>query len=90
VKRSEWPKNFGKGGGSFFAEKQLAAGRLLCDLANDLGKSLMTKCQSWSLEEMCQLVLNKRREELDNEAALKSWATTKEGLLNYVKHCQAD
>ena len=90
LKRNEWPKNFGKGGGSFFAEKQLAAGRLLCDLANDLGKSLMTKCQSWSLEEMCQLVLNKRREELDNEAALKSWATTKEGLLNYVKHCQAD
>ncbi|KAF1932683.1 DNA polymerase alpha catalytic subunit A [Didymella exigua CBS 183.55] len=90
LKRSDWPKNFGKGGGSFFAEKQLAAGRLLCDLANDLGKSLMTKCQSWSLEEMCQLVLNKRREELDNEAALKSWATTKEGLLNYVKHCQAD
>ncbi|KAJ4993926.1 DNA polymerase [Stagonosporopsis vannaccii] len=90
LKRSDWPKNFGKGGGSFFAEKQLAAGRLLCDLANDLGKSLMTKCQSWSLEEMCQLVLNKRREELDNEAALKTWATTKEGLLNYVKHCQAD
>jgi DNA polymerase alpha subunit A len=90
VKRSDWPKNMGKGGGSFFAEKQLASGRLLCDLANDLGKSLMTKCQSWSLEEMCQLVLNKRREELDNEAALKSWATTKEGLLNYVKHCQAD
>jgi DNA polymerase alpha subunit A len=90
VKRSEWPKSMGKGGGSFFAEKQLASGRLLCDLANDLGKSLMTKCQSWSLEEMCQLVLNKRREELDNETALKSWATTKEGLLNYVKHCQAD
>jgi DNA polymerase alpha subunit A len=90
LKRSDWPKSMGKGGGSFFAEKQLASGRLLCDLANDLGKSLMTKCQSWSLEEMCQLVLNKRREELDNEAALKSWATTKEGLLNYVKHCQAD
>ena len=90
LKRNDWPKSMGKGGGSFFAEKQLASGRLLCDLANDLGKSLMTKCQSWSLEEMCQLVLNKRREELDNEAALKTWATTKEGLLNYVKHCQAD
>ncbi|OAL49430.1 hypothetical protein IQ07DRAFT_54889 [Pyrenochaeta sp. DS3sAY3a] len=90
LKRNDWPKNMGKGGGSVFAEKQLASGRLLCDLANDLGKSLMTKCQSWSLEEMCQLVLNKRREELDNEAALKTWATTKEGLLNYVKHCQAD
>jgi len=90
LRRSDWPKNMGKGGGSFFAERQLAAGRLHCDLANDLGKSLMTKCQSWSLEEMCQLVLNKRREELDNEAALKTWAATKDGLLNYVKHCQAD
>ena len=38
LKRSEWPKNMGKGGGSFFAERQLASGRLLCDLANDLGK----------------------------------------------------
>ncbi|CAN9113112.1 unnamed protein product [Alternaria alternata] len=90
LKRSDWPKSMGKGGGSFFAEKQLASGRLLCDLANDLGKSLMPKCQSWSLEEMVQLGLNKRREELDNEAALKTWATTKEGLLNYIKHCQAD
>ncbi|PSN66770.1 DNA polymeras-like protein alpha catalytic subunit [Corynespora cassiicola Philippines] len=90
LRRSDWPKNMGKGGGSFFAERQLAAGRLLCDLANDLGKSLMTKCQSWSLEEMCQLVLNKPRQELDNEAALKTWAATKDGLMNYVKHCQAD
>ncbi|KAF2473440.1 uncharacterized protein BDR25DRAFT_282974 [Lindgomyces ingoldianus] len=90
LRRSEWPKNMGKGGGSFIVERQLAAGRLLCDLANDLGKSLMTKCQSWSLEEMCQLVLNKPRQELDNEAALKTWASTKDGLMNYVKHCQAD
>ncbi|KAF2712073.1 DNA polymeras-like protein alpha catalytic subunit [Pleomassaria siparia CBS 279.74] len=90
LRRSEWPKNMGKGGGSFYVERQLAAGRLLCDLANDLGKSLMTKCQSWSLEEMCQLILGKPRQELDNEAALKTWATTRDGLINYVKHCQAD
>lgn len=90
LRRSDFPKNMGKGGGSFFAERQLAAGRLLCDLANDLGKSLMTKCQSWSLEEMCQLVLNTRRQELDNQQALSSWAKTKDGLMNYVKHCQAD
>ncbi|KAF2006808.1 hypothetical protein P154DRAFT_614940 [Amniculicola lignicola CBS 123094] len=90
LRRSEWPRNMGKGGGSFIVERQLAAGRLLCDLANDLGKSLMTKCQSWSLEEMCQLVLNKPRQELDNEAALKTWAATAGGLMNYVKHCQAD
>ncbi|KAF2797422.1 DNA polymeras-like protein alpha catalytic subunit [Melanomma pulvis-pyrius CBS 109.77] len=90
LRRSDWPRNMGKGGGSFYVERQLAAGRLLCDLANDLGKSLMTKCQSWSLEEMCQLMLGKARQELDNEAALKTWATTKDGLMNYVKHCQAD
>lgn len=89
LRRSEWPRNMGKGAASFIAERQLAAGRLHCDLANDLGKSLMTKCQSWSLEEMCQLVLNQTRVELDNEAALKTCGTSK-GLMNYVKHCQAD
>ncbi|KAK5172491.1 hypothetical protein LTR04_000010 [Oleoguttula sp. CCFEE 6159] len=92
LKRSEWPKNMGKGGGSFFAERQLAAGRLLCDLANDLGKSLMTKCQSWSLNEMCELVLGEEngRREFDNEVALKTWAASQEGLMNYLRHCEAD
>lgn len=39
MKRADWPKNMGKLGGSFFAERQLVAGRLLCDLANDMGKA---------------------------------------------------
>ena len=91
LKRSEWPKAFGKGG-SFFVERQLVAGRLLCDVANDMGRSLMTKCQSFSLTEMCDLYLDKgvTRRELDNEVALKTWATTSDGLLNYVNHCEAD
>jgi len=38
LRRREWPKNMGKGGGSFFAERQLISGRLLCDVANDMGK----------------------------------------------------
>lgn len=38
LRRSDWPKNMGRGGGSFFAERQLVAGRLLCDIANDMGK----------------------------------------------------
>lgn len=38
MKRNDWPKNMGKGGGSFFAERQLVSGRLLCDIANDMGK----------------------------------------------------
>lgn len=91
LKRNDWPKNIGKGGGSFFLERQLAAGRLLCDLANDMGKSLMTKCQSWSLDEMVDLVLagdNKRRE-MDADAALRM-ASTRAGLMNYVKLVEAD
>jgi DNA polymerase alpha subunit A len=38
VKRSSWPQYGGRMAGSFFAERHLAAGRLICDLANDLGK----------------------------------------------------
>ncbi|KAB8339293.1 hypothetical protein FH972_022226 [Carpinus fangiana] len=92
LRRSEWPKNIGKGGNSFYIERQIVSGRLLCDLANDQGKSLMTKCQSWSLAEMCEIVLGKgfARREIDNEVALKTWATTREGLMNYVKHAEAD
>jgi DNA polymerase alpha subunit A len=92
LKRQDWPKTFGKSGSSFFAERALVSGRLMCDLANDMGKSLMTKCQQWSLSEMCELYLgpSNPRRELDNEAALKTWATTKDGLMNYVAHCEAD
>ncbi len=38
LRRSDWPKNMGKGGTSFFAERQLVSGRLLCDVANDMGR----------------------------------------------------
>jgi len=91
LKRGDWPKNVGKGGGSFFAERHLAAGRLLCDLANDMGKSIMTDCQSWSLDEMVKLYLggNIVRREIDSEKML-AMATTREGLMNYVKLCEAD
>lgn len=41
---------------------------------------------------MCDLYLGpgNTRQELDTEAALKTWATTKEGLINFVNHCDAD
>lgn len=92
LRRSEWPKNMGKGGNSFFAERQLVSGRLMCDIANDMGKSLMTKCQSWSMTEMCDLYMGNgdSRQEVDNEVALKTWATSAKGLANYVSHCEAD
>ena len=43
MKRSEWPKNMGKTGGSFFSERQLISGRLICDVANDMGKVRKTR-----------------------------------------------
>ncbi|KAJ5776859.1 hypothetical protein N7520_000105 [Penicillium odoratum] len=91
LKRGDWPKNYNKNSG-FFAERQLIAGRLMCDLGNDMGKSLMMKCQSWSLTEMCQLYLGEgnSRQDLDVEEALKSWASTKDGLMNFVNHCDTD
>ena len=91
LKRSDWPKNVGKGGGSFFAERHLASGRLLCDLANDMGKSIMTTCQSWSLDEMCNLYLggNNKRSGIDSEKAL-AMSTTRQGLMNFVKLCETD
>ena len=37
MRRSEWPKSFGRGGMSW-AERQIIAGRLICDLSNDMGR----------------------------------------------------
>ena len=37
LKRGDWPKNFNRGGG-FLTERHLIAGRLMCDVANDMGK----------------------------------------------------
>ncbi|KAI0146036.1 hypothetical protein F4776DRAFT_609118 [Hypoxylon sp. NC0597] len=92
LRRTQWPTSIGKAGGNVFAERQLIAGRLLCDLANEAGKSVMYKCQSWSLTEMCNIYLggDTRRRDFDNEAALKTWATEKEGLMDYITHMEAD
>ncbi|KAI0115214.1 hypothetical protein F4814DRAFT_311729 [Daldinia grandis] len=92
LRRAVWPTSIGKTGGNVFAERQLMAGRLLCDLANDAGKSVMYKCQSWSLTEMCNLYLggDVHRRDFDNDAALKTWASDKSGLMDYITHMEAD
>jgi DNA polymerase alpha subunit A len=92
LRRTQWPASLGKMGGNVFAERQIMSGRLLCDLANDAGKSVMFKCQTWSLTEMCSLYLtgDNRRREIDNEAALNSWAKEKQGLMDYITHMEAD
>ena len=93
LRRQQWPNGMGRVGGNVFAERQVLAGRLLCDLANDAGRSVMLKCQSWTLTEMCSLYLGGEetaRRDVDNEAALNTWAKTASGLLDYVAHIEAD
>jgi len=90
--RSQWPSSMGKVGGSVWAERQIMAGRLLCDLSTKAGREIMYKCQSYTLSEMCSKYLpgDNVRKELDNEAALKTWAATPRGLLNYITHMETD
>ncbi|RYP92260.1 hypothetical protein DL770_001573 [Monosporascus sp. CRB-9-2] len=92
LRRAAWPSSITKVGGNVFAERQIIAGRLLCDLANDAGKSVMYKCQSWSLTEMCNIYLggDTRRRDVDNDVALKTWANEKTGLMDYITHMEAD
>lgn len=92
LRRTQWPGSIGKAGGNVFAERQVMTGRLLCDLANDAGKSVMYKCQSWGLTEMCNLYLGSdtRRRDLDNDVVLKTWANEKTGLMAYISHMEAD
>jgi len=90
--RTTWPASIGKAGGNVFAERQVMAGRLLCDIANEAGKSVMFKCQSWSLTEMCSVYLGEdtHRRDIDSDAALKTWAAEKNGLMDYITHMEAD
>lgn len=52
----------------------------------------MTKCLNYSLTEMCSLYLGSeyRRREIDNDTYLKEHAGTKNGLMEYVTHLEAD
>lgn len=92
MRKTAWPGSMGKMGGNFFAERSLLSGRLLCDLANDQGKSMMTKCQNWSLTEMCSIYLSgeDKRRELDYEVVLKQWSNSKNGMIDFLTHIEAD
>lgn len=87
LKRLDWPKTMGRAG--FFAERALACGRLMCDLSNDLGKSLI-RAQSWTLTEICKLELGVVRQDMDSEKALQSWTETASGLVDFAMHAVAD
>ncbi|KAL2314433.1 DNA polymerase alpha catalytic subunit [Schizosaccharomyces pombe] len=88
LRRSEWPRSFNRSSQQF-VEKQIIAGRLMCDLSNDFGRS-MIKAQSWSLSEIVLKELDIKRQDINQEKALQSWTDTAHGLLDYLVHCEID
>ncbi|EAZ62837.2 DNA-directed DNA polymerase alpha Required for mitotic DNA synthesis, premeiotic DNA synthesis, recombination, and full sporulation [Scheffersomyces stipitis CBS 6054] len=61
--RKSFPERFGrnnKGFGNNLLIREIFQGRLLCDIANEMGQSLTSKCQSWELPEMYDVVCKKK------------------------------
>ncbi|CDO95431.1 unnamed protein product [Kluyveromyces dobzhanskii CBS 2104] len=65
--RKSWPDKFGKQNNNIaqFTIRDLFAGRLLCDISNEMGQSLTPKCQNWELNEMYQVSCGKDRKSLE-------------------------
>lgn len=65
--RKAWPEKFGKGNGfnNNLLIREIFQGRLLCDIANELGQSLTPKCQSWDLPEMYNVVCHKEHSSVE-------------------------
>lgn len=66
--RKQWPHAINKHGSGFnnnLLIREVFRGRLLCDIANEMGQSLTLKCQSWDLVEMYDVVCHKKHNALD-------------------------
>ena len=65
--RKDWPDRFGKGHTNMnhFFIRDIVAGRLICDIGNEMGQSLTPKCQSWDLSEMYQVTCQQEHKALD-------------------------
>ena len=60
--RRQWPYMINKSNSSYnnsLLIRDVFQGRLLCDIANEMGQSLTMKCQSWDLHEMYDVVCHK-------------------------------
>lgn len=60
--RKAFPEKFNRSNGRYnlFLIRDMLAGRLLCDISNDMGQSLTMKCQNWDLEEMYSVVCREK------------------------------
>lgn len=60
--RKVFPEKFSRSNGRYnlFLIREMLAGRLLCDISNDMGQSLTPKCQNWELAEMYEVVCREK------------------------------
>lgn len=65
--RKAWPDRFGRttGFNNSLQIREIFQGRLLCDIANEMGQSLTPKCQSWDLVEMYDIVCGRKHPSLE-------------------------
>ncbi|OJT03335.1 DNA polymerase alpha catalytic subunit [Trametes pubescens] len=86
-RRSKWP-NIGRQG----TNMRFLSGRLLCDLASDGAKGMITST-TWSLTEMCKTHLKSERQEIDPDDTASYFdgsVSTPDRLLTFVRHCELD
>ncbi|KAI0630777.1 hypothetical protein C8Q77DRAFT_225853 [Trametes polyzona] len=86
-RRSKWP-NIGRQGTNL----RFLSGRLLCDLASDGAKGMITST-TWSLTEMCKTHLKSERQEIDPDDTAMYFdgsVSTPDRLLTFVRHCELD
>lgn len=88
-RRSAWPQ-IGKSGQGYLW--RFCAGRLVCDLASDAAKSMISST-TWSLSEMCKTHLGIEREDIDPDdtaSYLDGSLANPTKMLVFLKHCEAD
>lgn len=85
--RKVWPDKFGKSSGfsNNLHIREIFQGRLLCDIANEMGQSLTTKCQSWDLTEMLDVVCHKKHTALELNFSNPRYAEDASFLLMALK-----
>lgn len=86
-RRSKWP-GIGRQGTNL----RFLNGRLLCDLASDGAKSMISST-TWSLTEMCATHLKSTRQDIDAEDTASHFddsVSTPDRLVTFVRHCELD
>ncbi|KAL6306263.1 DNA polymerase alpha catalytic subunit [Sparassis latifolia] len=86
-RRSRWP-NIGRQGSNL----RFVNGRLVCDLASDSAKGMISST-TWSLTEMCKTHLKSDRQDIDPDdtaSYFDSGVSSPDRLLTFVRHCELD